>query len=316
MIEVRNLSKTYGARTAIKGLNFSVKKGEVIGFLGPNGAGKTTTMKVLTGFMAASEGSVIVDGLDIFQNPREVKQKMGYLPEIPPVYGDMKVGEYLEFVSALRGVPRHQVKEKTLKAIQKTQLVEVQGRLIQNLSKGFRQRVGLAQALVADPEILILDEPTVGLDPKQVAEIRKLILELRGHHTVILSTHILPEVQASCERVIIIHKGQIVAEDSLEGLSRKVSGQSRIIVKVKRPELLNSLENDVAGIQKVVPMKDFLLVEANKDESQKDRSQKNENPVETIAQYVIQSGAGLMEIRSDNMDLEDIFIKLTSSRDD
>ena len=303
MIEVKNLSKNYGLRSVIKELNFSVKKGEVIGFLGPNGAGKTTTMKIITGSMAASEGAVVIDGLDIFENPIEVKQKIGYLPEIPPVYGDMKVGEYLEFVAALRGVPRSKVKDKAGKTIQQTQLGEVQERLIQNLSKGFRQRVGLAQALVTDPEILILDEPTVGLDPKQVAEIRELILELKGRHTVILSTHILPEVQASCERVIIINEGQIVAEDNLEGLSQRMSGQSRIIVKVKRAQLLNSLKEEVTSVQKVSRTKDSFLIDAAKDD----------NVVETIAQYVIQSGAGLMEIRSDDMSLEDIFIKLTSS---
>ena len=320
MIEVKNLSKSYGLRTAIKELNFSVKKGEVIGFLGPNGAGKTTTMKIITGFMSASEGAVIVDGLDVFEHPIEVKRKIGYLPEIPPVYGDMKVREYLEFVAALRGVPRSEVKSQAVKAIGQTRLEGVQGRFIQNLSKGFRQRVGLAQALVTEPEILILDEPTVGLDPKQVAEIRELILKLKGHHTVILSTHILPEVQASCERVIIINEGQIVAEDSLEGLSQRMSGQSRIIVKVKRSQLLHSLET-VEGVQKVSRTKDSFLIDVEKgDRGDKgdgddrgDGDDKENNKVEAIAQYVIQSGAGLMEIRSDDMNLENIFIKLTSS---
>ena len=302
MIQVQDLSKSYGARAAIKGLNFSVKKGEVIGFLGPNGAGKTTTMKIITGFMAPSGGSVVVDGLDVFEKPIEVKRKIGYLPETPPVYGDMKVGEYLEFVAALRGVPRPQLKGKVRKSIQRTRLEEVQGRFIQNLSKGFRQRVGLAQALVTDPEILILDEPTVGLDPRQVAEIRDLILELKGHHTIILSTHILPEVQASCERVIIIHEGQIVAEDSLEGLSQRMSGQSRIVLKVQKPQLLNSLEG-VVGVQKVFHGKDSFLIDVVK----------GDHIVEAIAKYVIQSGAGLMEISSDDVSLEDIFIKLTSS---
>ncbi len=313
MIEVENLSKNYGPRTAIKGLHFSIKKGEIVGFLGPNGAGKTTTMKIITGFMPATQGTVRVDGLDVFEQPLAVKKKIGYLPEIPPVYGDMKVEEYLKFVAAIRGVPRPKLKEKVAKAIQKVQLEEVQKRLIQNLSKGFRQRVGLAQALVSDPEVLILDEPTVGLDPKQVAHMRKLILGLKGHHTVILSTHILPEVQASCEKVIIINKGEIVAQDNIWGLAQKISQSkgSRIVVKVKKVhnELLQSLRN-LQGVQEasfLSEKKDGFLIYGN-------HFHENHELVETIAQHVIQSGAGLIEIRPDSINLENIFIQLTSTQ--
>jgi ABC-2 type transport system ATP-binding protein len=208
MIEIRELTKNYGPHTAIQGLNFTVNKGEVVGFLGPNGAGKTTTMKIITGFMAPTSGEVKIGGVDVFESPVEVKKRIGYLPETPPVYGDMTVRDYLKFVANLKDVPKAKLKSHVDDALAKTQLTTVAHRMIQNLSKGFRQRVGIAQALVSQPEILILDEPTVGLDPRQVAEIRDLLKALRGQHTIILSTHILPEVEATCERVIIINKGR------------------------------------------------------------------------------------------------------------
>ncbi|HVK60847.1 MAG TPA: ABC transporter ATP-binding protein, partial [Bdellovibrionales bacterium] len=207
MIEVENLTKSYGPHRAIDGLSFKIKKGEVVGFLGPNGAGKTTTMKIITGFMAPTEGSVRVAGFDVFEDPIEVKKRIGYLPETPPVYGEMTVESYLRFVANLKGVEKSRVSELVERSMEKTDLTSVRRRLIQNLSKGYRQRVGISQALVSDPEVLILDEPTVGLDPRQVAEVRSLIKELAGHHTIILSTHILPEVQASCEKIIIIDRG-------------------------------------------------------------------------------------------------------------
>ncbi|MEQ1666320.1 MAG: ATP-binding cassette domain-containing protein, partial [Bdellovibrionales bacterium] len=234
MIEIKGLTKAYGDRKAIDSLSFHVKKGEVVGFLGPNGAGKTTTMKIITGFMAPTSGAVRVAGFDVFENPIEVKRRIGYLPETPPLYGDMIVSDYLKFVSQIKGVEKSRITSLVDRAIEKTKLGEVRHRLIQNLSKGFRQRVGLAQAIVSDPEILILDEPTVGLDPRQVAEIRNLLQELKGSHTIILSTHILPEVQATCERVIIINRGVIVAEDSLAGLSQKLRGGASVHVKVRR----------------------------------------------------------------------------------
>ena len=210
MIEVNQLCKDYGQRRAIDHLSFSLKKGDVVGLLGPNGAGKSTTMKIITGFMAPTSGSASVAGFDVFENPIEVKKRIGYLPETPPVYGDMFVREYLEYAAQLKLVEKKDIKRLVDRALEKTNLGSVEKRLIQNLSKGFRQRVGLAQAIVSDPDVLILDEPTVGLDPKQVAEIRDLIKELRGQHTIILSTHILSEVQATCEKVIIIHQGKIV----------------------------------------------------------------------------------------------------------
>lgn len=305
MIEVQNLSKNYGDRPAIRSLNFSVKKGEVVGFLGPNGAGKSTTMKIITGYMAPSSGEVRVAGFDVFENPMEVKSRIGYLPETPPVYHDMYVRDYLTFVANLKGVEKSRVKGLVDAALEKTTLGEVGGRLIGNLSKGFKQRVGLAQALVSDPDILILDEPTVGLDPKQVAEMRQLIRRLKGQHTIILSTHILPEVQASCDKVIIINRGEIVAEDSLDGLSKRMSGGGHsITVRVRREqEKVARGMAGVAGVHKVINVGNSIEVETDG----------SEETVERVAGFVVTEGAGLLELKVQSLALEDIFIKLTST---
>jgi ABC-2 type transport system ATP-binding protein len=303
MIEIRNLTKNYGDRKAIDGLNFSVKKGEVVGFLGPNGAGKTTTMKIITGFMAPSSGEVKVAGFDVFENPYEVKKRIGYLPETPPVYGDMVVSDYLDFVARLKGVEDSRVAKLVARAIEKTHLGDVQHRLIQNLSKGFRQRVGLAQAIVSDPEILILDEPTVGLDPRQVAEIRSLLQELRGSHTIILSTHILPEVQATCERVIIINRGRIVAEDTLSGLSNRLRGGGFVQMRVRRnPDELGVALRSVAGVTGVdIDGHQLKVHGANSEEL-----------LEAVSELAVQKRAGLLELSQPEAGLEDIFIELTT----
>ncbi len=307
MIEVRDLTKTYGQRTAINKLNFSVTKGEVVGFLGPNGAGKTTTMKIITGFMAPSSGSVRVAGFDVFENPIEVKRRIGYLPETPPVYTDMRVREYLRFVAQLKGVDDSKLESLVSSAIDKTDLGSVTNRLIGNLSKGYRQRVGISQALVSDPEILIMDEPTVGLDPRQVAEIRNLIKGLAGQHTILLSTHILPEVQASCERIIIINQGNIVAEDTLAGIAQKMSGTGRVIVKVQTSsdQLLNAIRK-VSGVRKV---------EVGANSSLEIETDGKDGVSQQIASQVVSSGAGLIEIRAESMNLEDVFLKLTSKEE-
>lgn len=305
MIEVRNLSKNYGDRPAIQSLNFTVRKGEVVGFLGPNGAGKSTTMKIITGYMAPSSGEVKVAGFDVFEDPMEVKKRIGYLPETPPVYHDMFVRDYLSFVANLKGVDKTRVKSLVDSALEKTSLHDVSGRLIGNLSKGFKQRVGLAQALVSDPEILILDEPTVGLDPKQVAEMRQLIRQLKGQHTIILSTHILPEVQASCEKVIIINRGAIVAEDTLEGLSRRMSGGGHsVTVRVRRnQDAVTRAMSGVAGVRRSVNAGNFIEIETDGDET----------TVERVAGFIVEQGAGLIELKVQSLALEDIFIKLTST---
>ena len=304
MIEINNLTKSYGDRRAIDNLSFKVNKGEVVGFLGPNGAGKSTTMKIITGFMAPTSGEVKVAGFDVFANPIEVKKRIGYLPETPPLYGDMIVREYLSFVARLKGVASNNVKSLVDRAIEKTQLGAVSRRLIQNLSKGYRQRVGIAQAIVSDPEILILDEPTVGLDPRQVAEIRSLLQELRGNHTIILSTHILPEVQASCERVIIINEGKIVAEDTLSGLSQKMSGPSRVHLRVRRNASgLAQAIKDVSGVSGVEVKGLTISVQ----------SQASEEVVEMISELAVAQKSGLIELSQAGSGLEDMFIKLTSS---
>lgn len=304
MIQIQNLTKSYGDIQAIKSLSFKVNKGEVVGFLGPNGAGKSTTMKIITGHMAPTQGEVSVGGVDVFENPLEVKRRIGYLPEIPPIYGDMRVRGYLTYVAQLKDVPRCQIQENVEEVIQVTGLKSVEKRLIQNLSKGYKQRVGIAQALVSKPEILILDEPTVGLDPKQVTEIRKLIQSLKGKHTIILSTHILSEVQASCERIIIINEGSIVAQDTLTELNQRLQGGSKIvIVKVRnfKAELKNSLST-LEGVNSVEAKEDenlFRISISGSDEVQ-----------ERIATEVAKSGVGLVEIKTELMSLEEIFLKV------
>lgn len=321
MIEVRDLTKSYGLHKAIDRLNFSVNKGEVVGFLGPNGAGKTTTMKIITGFMAPSSGEVKVAGFDVFEDPIEVKKRIGYLPETPPVYGDMTVEEYLRFVANLKGVERARIPSLVARALEKTNLGEVRRRLIQNLSKGFRQRVGISGAVVSDPEILILDEPTVGLDPRQVAEIRALIKELAGSHTILLSTHILPEVQASCERIIIINRGRIVAEDSLDGLTRRMSGSARVTIRVRRAT--SGLAQVLSAITEVRHVSaggasangNGLGAVAAPETTFEIETDGSDDAVEKIVAQVVTQGAGLVEMRTESANLENVFLQLTSSEE-
>ncbi|WII71277.1 ATP-binding cassette domain-containing protein [Bdellovibrio sp. 22V] len=304
MIEVRDLTKDYGPRRAINKLNFSIAKGDVVGFLGPNGAGKSTTMKIITGFMAPSHGTASVAGFDVFENPLEVKKRIGYLPEIPPVYGDMYVRDYLRYVAALKQVPKANIEKSVDNAIEKTNLGDVQKRLIHHLSKGFKQRVGIAQAIVSDPEVLILDEPTVGLDPKQVAEIRELIKALKGQHTIILSTHILPEVEATCEKVIIINKGQIVAEDSIHNLSTMEKGQTRLHVRLRKD--VDDMKNVIGDIREVTGMS----FGASRKEWDIDLTG-GEDVIDTISSRLVTKGFGLLELSPAKQDLEDVFLKLT-----
>jgi len=229
MIEVEGLTKHYRDFTAIEDITFRVEKGEIVAFLGPNGAGKTTTLRILTGYLPATEGKVAVCGFDVFEKPMEVKRRIGYLPEQPPVYNDMRVTEYLRFVAKIKGVPRKERNEAMERVMQRCALTDVSDRIIGKLSKGYKQRVGLAQAMIHDPEVLILDEPTIGLDPKQIIEIRELIKSLSGEHTIILSTHILQEVTMICQRVLIISQGRIVADDTLENLTAQDSLESQFL---------------------------------------------------------------------------------------
>ncbi len=308
MIEVKDLCKDYGQRRAIDNLNFTLKKGDVVGFLGPNGAGKSTTMKIITGFMAPTSGTASVAGFDVFENPIEVKKRIGYLPETPPVYGDMFVREYLEYAARLKCVASKDLKRLVDRALDKTNLGAVQKRLIQNLSKGFRQRVGLAQAIVSDPDVLILDEPTVGLDPKQVAEIRDLIRELRGQHTIILSTHILPEVQATCEKVIIINKGKIVTQDTIENLSKLEQGHSRLFMRFRKE--ITDLKDLIADIDGVLSVDQGI---SNKEWRVDLRG--DDSIIEAVSSRVVQKGLGLLELSPSKKDLEDVFLKLTYGQD-
>ncbi len=302
MIEVRKLCKSYGERQAISNLSFTIEKGDVVGLLGPNGAGKSTTMKIITGFMAPTSGEAKICGFDVFEDPIEVKKRIGYLPETPPLYTEMTVEDYLKFVAQLKGVSKTLLKSLVDKSLVKTQLVDVRHRLIRNLSKGFKQRVGIAQALVSDPEVLILDEPTVGLDPKQVAEIRDLIKELRGEHTIILSTHILSEVQATCNKVIIIHEGKIVAQDSIDQIEKLNQGTIVLNIRTRKPHHLSHLLSKIDGIQKVesINQTQLRVTLAEQDEL-----------IEVVAKEVIASGAGLVELTPSRANLEDVFLKLT-----
>ncbi|WP_413584985.1 ABC transporter ATP-binding protein [Bdellovibrio sp. HCB274] len=308
MITVKDLTKDYGPRRAIDHLNFTVNKGDVVGFLGPNGAGKSTTMKIITGFMAPSHGSASVAGFDVFENPLEVKKRIGYLPETPPVYGDMYVGDYLRYVAALKQVPKDKIEKSVDMAIEKTNLGEVQKRLIHHLSKGFRQRVGIAQAIVSDPEVLILDEPTVGLDPKQVAEIRDLIKALRGQHTIILSTHILPEVQATCEKIIIINKGKIVIEDSIHHLATMEQGQSRLNIRVAKD--VSDMKSVLGDIREVLSVQEG----ATSKEWRID-VRGGDDIVAAVSARLVNQGLGLLEFSPSKMDLEDVFLRLTYGQD-
>jgi ABC-2 type transport system ATP-binding protein len=232
LIQVEKVTKRYGTRTAVDGLTFTVERGEILGFLGPNGAGKSTTMNIITGYLSATEGTVRVDGHDVLEEPSETRRRIGYMPEQPPLYLDMTVGDYLAFAAAIKGVPRATRRQAVDRPMEMLQIAEVRGRLIRNLSKGYRQRVGIAQALVGSPPVLILDEPTIGLDPQQIIETRTLIRGLGREHTVILSSHILPEVQAVCDRILVINRGRIAGSGTAESLSRDVAAGNRLGLRV------------------------------------------------------------------------------------
>ncbi|MBI4041243.1 MAG: ABC transporter ATP-binding protein [Deltaproteobacteria bacterium] len=305
MIKVRNLTKLYGTVKAIDNLNFDVKAGEIVGFLGPNGAGKTTTMRILTCFMPATSGDVQVAGFDVFENAYEVKKQIGYLPEVPPLYGEMTVRTYLTYVAKLKQVERSHISQAVNRVIERCHLAEVQNRITGHLSKGYRQRVGLAQALVHDPKLLILDEPTVGLDPKQIIEIRQLIRELSGDHTVLLSTHILPEVAQTCQRIIIINEGKIVAVDTYAELSQQLRKTDKIELHLQKMEGAISKLKAIPGVIEVsaIPNQEHaLLVECQVDEAIRNK----------ISKTVVEQNLGLLEMKVQTYSMEDVFLKLTT----
>ena len=311
MISVTGLSKRYGSHLAVKDVNFNIKKGEIIGFLGPNGAGKSTIMNILTGYLSMTQGKVEIDGFDITENPEEAKKRIGYLPEIPPLYMDMKVREYLDFIYDLKKVkfPKKAHINEILKLVK---IDNVENRLIKNLSKGYRQRVGFAGALIGNPDVLILDEPTVGLDPKQIIEIRNLIAKLGKNHTIILSSHILSEIQSICKRVIIINRGEIIADDISENLSSKLSGSLSLVARIvcSENEMLEALET-IKGVKSVVSLGsrengsfDFVI-----------EPEDNEDIRAAVFERVASRGKTLLSFTSNSASLEQVFLKLTEVAD-
>ena len=308
MIEVSGLTKCYGDKRAVDNISFTVNRGEILGFLGPNGAGKSTTMNMITGYISSTSGVAKIDGFDILENPTEAKKRIGYLPEHPPLYLDMTVISYLEFVYQLKRVDLP-MKEHLDMVCEKVKISHVKNLIIKNLSKGYRQRVGFAQALIGNPEVLILDEPTVGLDPKQIIDIRNLIKSLGEDHTVILSSHILPEIQATCDRIIIINQGNIVADDTADNLSKNMSEDFRYTARIegdaeKTKEILENVPNMVEVIhlgEKEEGVSDFMLEANPETDIRRD-----------LFDAVVSGGLRLLGLKSNEMTLEDIFLQLTS----
>ena len=308
MIEVQNLTKRYGRVTAVDGISFRVERGEILGFLGPNGAGKTTTMRILTGYMPATEGKAVVAGFDVFDQPVEAKRRTGYLPETPPLYPDMSVVEYLAFVAKIKGVPPADQRQRVKAVMDRTRVSDMANRLCSRLSKGYKQRVGLAQALIHNPDVLILDEPTAGLDPKQIIETRQLIKELAGDHTIVLSTHILPEVSQTCQRVVIINKGKVVAVDTPDNLKARQGGSEAIYVQVDTSGAdASAALGRVAGVARVVESDRRDGVVGYEVASETGRDVRRD-----LAKAVVTSGWGLVELRPMHMSLEEVFLSVTT----
>jgi ABC-2 type transport system ATP-binding protein len=309
MIEVTNLTKRYGRQTAVDGVSFRVEKGEIMGFLGPNGAGKTTTMRILTCYLPPTDGTARVAGYDVFQAPIEVKKRVGYIPETPPLYPDMTVQEFLGFCSKIKGVPSRDRKAKIDDAVEKCRVGDVRDKLIAKLSKGYRQRVGLAQAILNNPDVLILDEPTAGLDPKQIIETRELIKSLGGDHTIILSTHILPEVSMTCGRVVIINKGRVVAEDTPDNLMRRLRGAGALRLEVRgAPAPVVQAIEAVPGVLHVkahAAHEGLLTLDVEPEAGKDVRAD--------LAAAIVGRGFGLLGLQQVGMSLEEIFLHLTTT---
>ncbi|MDC0207235.1 ABC transporter ATP-binding protein [Nitrospinae bacterium] len=303
MIEVENLTRYYGTRRAINNLSFQIEKGEVVGFLGPNGAGKSTTMNIISCILSASTGSVKINGFDTFEQSLEIRKVIGYLPETPPLYPDMVVTDYLNFSAGIRGVDAKKTTAAVQRVLEKCSLKDVGHRIIGRLSKGYQQRVGLAQAMVHDPEILILDEPTIGLDPIQIIEIRKLIQELAAEHTIILSSHILPEITQICKRVIIINEGEIAAVDSLGGLTASLRKSERLSLTVRNPE--GNVLEELKKLDQVIS------TTKGEDNQYFIECRLRSNLQDDIAKLALTNQWGIVELKPVSMTLEDIFLKLT-----
>jgi ABC-2 type transport system ATP-binding protein len=308
MIEVDQLTKRYGPTLAVSDVTFQVQKGEILGFLGPNGAGKTTTMRVITGYLPPSSGKVSVAGHDVVEEPLEAKKRTGYLPEAPPVYTDMRVTEYLAFVARIKGLPRRAIKSRLDEVCETCAIADVRERQIGKLSKGYRQRVGLAQAIIHNPEVLVLDEPTAGLDPKQIIEARQLIKGLAGQHTIVLSTHILPEVSKTCDRVVVINGGKIAAVGTPEELTRRLQGFETVLVTAEGPasDIQEKLRK-VGGVNLVEQREQHdsrVTLEVHAEKDQDVRAE--------LARAVVESQWKLLELKTSGLSLEDIFLKLTT----
>ena len=321
MIEVQHITKNYGRTTAVDDVSFRVEPGEILGFLGPNGAGKTTTMRILTGYMPPSQGRAMVAGFDVFDQPIEAKRRTGYLPETPPLYPDMTVREYLDFVGKIKGVAPRERKQRVLAVMERTRVADMADRHCGRLSKGYKQRVGLAQALIHNPEVLILDEPTAGLDPKQIIETRDLIRSLAGDHTIVLSTHILPEVAQTCQRVVIINKGRVVAVDTPDNLTARLKGAATMYVHVDAGgEDAGAALASIPGVKRVTTadQRPTALAEPDADTA---RPYPTEYEVESepevdvrrdLARAIVTRGWGLLELRPVRMSLEDVFLQVTT----
>ncbi len=308
MVEVKNLTKCYGSIKAVDNISFTVENGEVLGFLGPNGAGKSTTMNMITGYISSTSGTVTIDGVDILEDPKEAKTKIGYLPEMPPLYMDMTVRKYLEFMFDLKKVklPKKEHIDEVMRLVRITDQSE---RVIKNLSKGYRQRVGFAQALLGNPPVLILDEPTVGLDPKQIIEIRKLIKSLGQKHTVIFSSHVLSEISATCDRIIVISKGKIVADAKTDELSTAVAGEQRLslIVEGNSSDVLSSIKK-IPAVVRVVKERDM----SNGSAKYIVRYENGKDIRKEVFNAIVRIGAAILDMQSSNETLEDVFLELTT----
>jgi len=312
MIRVQDLTKRYARTIAVDHISFEVQKGQIVGFLGPNGAGKTTTMRILTCFLPPSEGTATVAGFDVLEQPLEVKKRIGYLPESPPLYPEMEVSEYLKFVGQLKGMSGSALKSRINEVADRCAIADVKSKLIGKLSKGYRQRVGLAQAIIHNPEVLILDEPTAGLDPLQINETRDLIKSLAGDHTIILSTHILPEVEQTCQQVVIINKGKLVATDSVENLQHRAGGADSVLVEVEgrdgalSAQVIQQRLETVSGVSRVIFKESRAQRSVFEVDGLKDRFIRGD-----LARAVVESGWNLNELRSGAVTLEEVFLQLT-----
>ncbi len=300
LIQVEQLYRYYGDLCAVNDVNFSLERGEILGFLGPNGAGKTTTMQMICGNLAPSTGQIFINGIDILDQPKDAKRELGYLPEVPPVYRELTTDEFLSYCAKLHRLPKANIAKAVDNAKERCGLTEVGKRLIGNLSKGYQQRVGIAQAILHNPSVIILDEPTVGLDPIQIREIRELIRELGKEHGIILSTHILPEIQEVCTRVQIIHQGRLVLNDSIEGLERNMRALSVLLKTVTSPDLV-----------KFYAIKGILSIEELGENRYRIFHDKESTPAATIAETVVTAGWGLLELIPDKRSMEQIFIEIT-----